>query len=90
MKLRRQGGAILIDNLEIANIDVILNGTISGEAVALVAEFKLALNNYLNQLVKSPVRSLSDVIAFNNRYPDLVSLFDTYKKFGLNMSFWGS
>ncbi|XVE48899.1 hypothetical protein DITRI_Ditri01bG0038800 [Diplodiscus trichospermus] len=68
--LRREG-AVLVDNLQIADIDVILNVTISGEAVATLAEFKLALNAYLKDLVVSPVRSLADIIAFNLKFPDL-------------------
>ncbi|KAG4163190.1 hypothetical protein ERO13_D01G156300v2 [Gossypium hirsutum] len=68
--LRRQG-AIVVDNLQIANIDVILNVTASGEAVAIVAEFKLSLNAYLKELVASSVRSLADIIAFNLKFPDL-------------------
>lgn len=56
-----------MDNLEIANIDTILNPNKSGEAVAVLAEFKLSLNSYLKNLVVSPVRSLADVIAFNNK-----------------------
>ena len=62
-----------MDHLEIANIEEILNSTASGEAVALIAEFKLALNAYLKDLVASPVRSLADVIAFNQKNADLVS-----------------
>lgn len=69
----RQGGAILIDNLKIDNIDTILNFNLSGEAVASVAEFKISLNLYLRDLVVSPVRSLADVIAFNQRNSKLVS-----------------
>ncbi|KAH1122616.1 hypothetical protein J1N35_005776 [Gossypium stocksii] len=68
--LRRQG-AIVVDNLQIANIDVILNVTASGEAVAIVAEFKLSLNAYLKELVASSVRPLADIIAFNLKFPDL-------------------
>ena len=64
----------MIDNLQIANVDVILNFTISGEAVATLAEFKLSLNAYLKELVASPVRSLADVIAFNLKFPDLVGI----------------
>ena len=67
----RQGGAILVDNLEIANIDVIFGS--SGEEEALEAEFKIFLNAYLKELVASPVRTLSDVIAFNNKFSHLVS-----------------
>ncbi|XP_073362824.1 probable amidase At4g34880 [Aegilops tauschii subsp. strangulata] len=33
------------------------------------AEFKLSLNAYLADLVSSPVRSLAQVIAFNNAHP---------------------
>ncbi|KAA0049736.1 putative amidase isoform X2 [Cucumis melo var. makuwa] len=66
----KQGGAILIDNLEIANINIILNVTASGEAAALLAEFKQSLNGYLKELVVSPVRSLADIIAFNNANAD--------------------
>ncbi|GMY05509.1 probable amidase At4g34880 [Fagus crenata] len=74
----RQGGAVLIDNLEIANIDVSLNATFSGEGTALLAEFKLSLNAYLKDLVSSPVRSLADVIAFNEKFSDL----EMIKEFG--------
>ena len=70
----RQVGAILVDNLEIANIHAILNvGT--SEWTALMIEFKQALNKYLKELVTSPVRTLADVIAFNKKFLDLVSMF---------------
>lgn len=62
--LRKQG-AVLVGNLEIANIEDILNYSLSGEFVAMLAEFKMALNPYLSELVESPVRTLRDVIAFN-------------------------
>ncbi|KAM0056128.1 putative amidase signature domain-containing protein [Helianthus debilis subsp. tardiflorus] len=68
----RQNGAILIENLEIINFNRIIS-MINGEDIAVSAEFKLALNAYLKNLVSSPVRSLSDVIAFNKKYADLVS-----------------
>ncbi|XP_064952163.1 probable amidase At4g34880 [Musa acuminata AAA Group] len=64
----RQKGAILIDNLEISNLSIILDATQSGEEVALLAEFKMALNSYLSELSSSPVRSLADVIAFNDKH----------------------
>ncbi|KAF2289964.1 hypothetical protein GH714_039338 [Hevea brasiliensis] len=67
----RQGGAIVVDHLEIANISTILNPNASGEAVALLAEFKISLNAYLGSLVASPVRSLADVIAFNQKFADV-------------------
>ena len=62
----------MVDHLEIDNIEEILNSE-SGEEVALNAEFKLSLNAYLKDLVASPVRSLADVIAFNQKNADLVS-----------------
>ncbi|XP_015893437.3 probable amidase At4g34880 [Ziziphus jujuba] len=65
-KTLRQEGAILVDHLEITNIEEIL-GNSSGEHTALVAEFKIFLNSYLKELVASPVRSLAEVIAFNNK-----------------------
>ena len=70
----RQEGAILVDNLEIANIDVILNNGTS-EMTALKIEFKQALNKYLKELVASPVRTLADAIAFNKKFSNLVRVF---------------
>ena len=61
-----------MDNVEIANIEVILNGT--SETTALLIEFKPSLNKYLKELVSSPVRTLADVIAFDNKFSDLVSI----------------
>ncbi len=49
------------------------------DLVAMKAEFKLSLNAYLSDLLYSPVRSLADVIAFNNAHPVEVSV-----KFALN------
>lgn len=56
-----------MDNLEIAT-DMNYND----EYRALEAEFKLALNAYLDELVTSPVRSLADVIRFNKKFSHLV------------------
>lgn len=61
----REKGANLIDNLEIPNIEAI--NSQNNEMMVLLAEFKLSLNSYLKQLVESPVRSLIDVIQFNNK-----------------------
>lgn len=68
----------MIDNLEIADIDIILNVTASGEAAALLAEFKQSLNGYLKELVVSPVRSLADIIAFNNANADQVTQYSIH------------
>ncbi|XP_065629798.1 probable amidase At4g34880 [Quercus suber] len=67
----QQRGAILVDHLEIANIGMILDYKASGEETALLAEFKISLNAYLKELVSSPVRTMADVIAFNNKNPEL-------------------
>nr|CAN80903.1 hypothetical protein VITISV_016632 [Vitis vinifera] len=44
----------------------------SGESTALLAEFKLNINEYLKELTNSPVRSLADIIAFNLNNSDLI------------------
>lgn len=62
-----------MDKLEIANIDIIMNPYQSGELVALLAEFKLTINNYLEELFNSTVRSLSDIIVFDSNNPVLVN-----------------
>lgn len=67
-QVMRKKGAILLDNLEIANASLIEDWNNSGEKLALLADFKLELNAYLSELVTSPVRSLADVIAFNNEH----------------------
>lgn len=72
LKLFRQEGAVLVKHLEITNIKEIL-GNSSGEHTVLLAEFKIFLNSYLKELVPSPVRSLAEVIAFNNKNSKLVS-----------------
>ncbi|KAJ1694893.1 hypothetical protein LUZ63_011591 [Rhynchospora breviuscula] len=66
--LMRKKGAMLIDNLQIANISVILDYNQSGEELALTTEFKMAINEYLSQLTSSPVRSLADIISFNENH----------------------
>ncbi|KAL7002576.1 amidase [Sarracenia purpurea var. burkii] len=74
----RRRGAVLVDHLDIANINEVLDSTSSGEFAALKVEFKLSLNAYLKDLVASPVRSLADVIAFNQKNADL----EMIKEFG--------
>ncbi|KAK4562336.1 hypothetical protein RGQ29_004998 [Quercus rubra] len=65
-------GAILVDNLKIANLGEIYSS--SYEETALVAEFKICINSYLKELVDSPVRSLADLIAFNKENSELERL----------------
>ncbi|CAK7329535.1 unnamed protein product [Dovyalis caffra] len=74
VEVLRQGGATVVDNLEIANIDVIMDSDRSGENVVMLAEFKETINKYLEELVESPVRSLADIIAFNTNNPELENL----------------
>ncbi|XP_043714456.1 probable amidase At4g34880 [Telopea speciosissima] len=66
-----QNGATVVDNLVIANISMILNSSLSGEAIATSTEFKVTLNTYLSELVSSPIRTLADAIAFNLNYSTL-------------------
>ncbi|XP_078436412.1 putative amidase At4g34880 [Wolffia australiana] len=65
----RDEGARIVDNLEIPNLSVILDSYQSGEGMLILAEFKLSLNAYLAALPSSPVRSLADVIVFNDANP---------------------
>lgn len=67
----RERGATVVDNLEIANINTIVDPSRSGELTLMMAEFKLSLNDYLKDLITSPVWSLADIIAFNKNNPDL-------------------
>ena len=62
----------MVDNLEIPHLTEIYSDA-SGEGIAMSVEFKISLNAYLKELVASPVRSLADVIAFNNKHKKLVS-----------------
>ncbi|CAL5086750.1 unnamed protein product [Urochloa decumbens] len=68
-------GAILFADLDIATNFSDLSDQ---ESLLMKAEFKLSLNAYLSGLLHSPVRSLSDVIAFNNAHP----LAERLKDFG--------
>ncbi|KAK4284461.1 hypothetical protein QN277_001291 [Acacia crassicarpa] len=67
----RARGATVVDNLEIPNISIIQSPSKSGEFAVMLAEFKLTLNQYLKDLISSPVRSLADIIQFNIDHPDL-------------------
>ncbi|KAJ7967194.1 Amidase [Quillaja saponaria] len=71
LNVLRQKGATIVDNLKIENIDTILNPYESGEAIAMLEEFKFSINKYLQELIYTPVRSLADIIAFNLHNSDL-------------------
>jgi amidase len=65
---------VVIENLNVAtNLTALLADIGSNEGIAVLAEFKLGLNAYLADLLSSPVRSLADIIAFNNEHPVEVS-----------------
>ncbi|KAI3842529.1 hypothetical protein MKX03_034395 [Papaver bracteatum] len=61
-----QAGAVVIDNLGINNIQTVLSPYQSGQQRVLFSEFKQSINVYLSGLLSSPVRSLTDIINFNN------------------------
>ncbi|XP_050262739.1 probable amidase At4g34880 isoform X3 [Quercus robur] len=74
LNVLRQRGATIVDNLEIANLDVIMDPSQSSELIALLAEFKISINEYLKELSNSTVRSLADIIAFNLNNPVIEKL----------------
>ncbi len=59
----------MIENLDIANLTVIQDVLNNGQQIVLPAEFKSSLNTYLSDLSYSPVRSLAEIIAFNDAHP---------------------
>uniref|UniRef100_A0A0E0KMY2 Amidase domain-containing protein n=1 Tax=Oryza punctata TaxID=4537 RepID=A0A0E0KMY2_ORYPU len=68
--LMREHGAMVIENIGTTeNQTEVKNHLFEIDLVAMKAEFKLSLNAYLSDLLYSPVRSLADVIAFNNAHP---------------------
>ena len=66
----------------IKDLDLAVNWTDLVDQMGLLisAEFKLSLNAYLKDLLYSPVRSLAQVIAFNNAHPVQVTE-KTYRAF---------
>ncbi|CAN0917368.1 Probable amidase At4g34880 [Linum grandiflorum] len=67
-----QQGATVVDNVEIAKVDLVLAPFKSGEMAVMMADFKVAINRYLeDELVESPVRSLADILTFNVNNPKL-------------------
>jgi amidase len=55
----------------VKNLDIVINFTDlqAQELLLMVAEFKLSINAYLSDLMYSPVRSLAQIIAFNEAHP---------------------
>ncbi|MBA0850127.1 hypothetical protein Goshw_025642 [Gossypium schwendimanii] len=67
----RRRGAVLVENVNASKYLEAYSTSIDYETLAMTAEFKLAINSYLKQLVVSKVRSLKDLIAFNNKFSKL-------------------
>ncbi|KAL4290475.1 hypothetical protein GQ457_14G004640 [Hibiscus cannabinus] len=67
----RQRGAVLVENVNASKYLAAYSTSTDYETLATIAEFKLAINSYLKELVVSPVRSLKDLIAFNNKFSRL-------------------
>jgi amidase len=59
---------VVVENLS-TDLTALLDDVGSNQETAVRAEFKLGLNAYLADLWSSPVRSLADIIAFNNAHP---------------------
>jgi len=59
-------GAVIIDPADIPTAQQMASST--SELTVLLFEFKADLNKYLAELVSSPVRTLADIIAFNNAH----------------------
>ena len=71
----------------IKDLDPAGNWSDLGDQMGLLmnAESKLSLNAYLKDLLYSPVRSLAQVIAFNNAHPVQVTE-KTYRAFAADGS----
>lgn len=63
--MRQQGAVVIMD------LDIATNFTDLGnqEILLMAAEFKISINAYLSGLLYSPVRSLAQLIAFNEAHP---------------------
>jgi len=81
----RKAGAVIINNTDLPDIDAItpnppgwnwqfqngLGFDNQSEFTVVCYEFKLNLNQYLSELVSSPVRTLSDIIKYNDDHKDV-------------------
>jgi amidase len=62
----KQQGAVIVDPADLAHATAYGDD----EQAVLLFEFKADLNKYLGDLISSPVRTLADVIAFNDAHHD--------------------
>ncbi|KAL4291427.1 hypothetical protein GQ457_14G004660 [Hibiscus cannabinus] len=67
----RQRGAVLVEDLDASKFMEAYNDIDKYEILAMTAEFKSAINSYLQNLEVSSVRSLKDLVEFNNKNSDL-------------------
>ena len=61
-------GAIIVDPADIPTAQQMSSS--QSELTVLLYEFKADLNKYLGELVSTPVRTLEEIIAFNNAHAD--------------------
>lgn len=65
IKLMKQHGVTVVDHIDISQAKELQT------KVSTLYEFKVGLNSYLSKLAPHiPVHTLSDLISFNNQYPD--------------------
>ncbi len=64
----RELGAIIVDPADIPTTEQM--STSGAESTVMLHEFKAGLNAYLADLQETPVRTLADIIAFNNAHAD--------------------
>ncbi|KAK8608662.1 hypothetical protein V6N13_024076 [Hibiscus sabdariffa] len=72
----RQRGAVLVEDLDASKFLEAYDGIQEYEILAMTAEFKVAINSYLQNLVVSSVRSLKDIIEFNNKNSELEKIWE--------------
>jgi amidase len=64
----KERGAEIIDPADIPTAEQISSS--KSELTVLLFEFKAGLNSYLPELISSPVRTLANIIAFNNAHAE--------------------
>jgi len=62
----RAAGAVIIDPVEIETAEALW----AFDAEVLMYELKAALNDYLSKLPNSPIKSLADIIRYNNQHAE--------------------
>ncbi|PPQ89267.1 hypothetical protein CVT25_001351 [Psilocybe cyanescens] len=93
----RSLGATVIDPADLPSADEIISS--SNETLVMAVDFKIQINAYYQSLLENPsgVRSLADLIAFNNAHPKLEKPlgFESQADFylaegtdGRNQTFW--